>query len=35
VEYRASGDVELSRRDHEPGQRATYTLAGEQDIKVD
>ena len=34
VEYRASGDLELTRRDNGPGRKATYTLAGEMDIKV-
>lgn len=34
VEYRASGDLRLTRRDNGPGQKATYTLAGEMDIKV-
>jgi len=34
VEYRASGDLKLTRRDNGPGKQATYTLAGEMDIKV-
>jgi len=34
AEYRASGDLELTRRDNGPGQKATYTLAGEMDIKL-
>ncbi|HYC31578.1 MAG TPA: hypothetical protein VEB59_04770 [Gemmatimonadales bacterium] len=34
VEYRASGDLELTRKDNGPGNKATYTLAGEMDIKL-
>jgi len=34
VEYRASGDLKLTRRDNGPGKKATYTLAGEMDIKL-
>ena len=34
VEYRASGDLTLTRRDHGPGKKATYTLSGEMDIKL-
>ena len=32
--YRASGDLELTRRDNGPGNKATYTLAGEMDIRL-
>jgi hypothetical protein len=34
VEYRASGDLKLTRRDNGPGNKPTYTLAGEIDIKL-
>ena len=34
VEYRASGDLKLTRRDNGPGNKATYTLSGEMDIKL-
>jgi hypothetical protein len=34
VEYRASGDLKLARRDNGRGQKATYTLSGEMDIKL-
>jgi hypothetical protein len=34
VEYRASGDLKLTRRDNGPGNKATYTLSGEIDIKL-
>lgn len=34
VEYRASGDLKLTRRDNGPGNKPTYTLAGEMDIKL-
>ncbi len=34
VEYRASGDLKLTRKDNGPGKKATYTLAGEMDIKL-
>lgn len=34
VEYRASGDLTLTRRDNGPGNKPTYTLSGEMDIKV-
>ena len=34
VEYRASGDLKLTRRDNGPGNQATYTLSGEMDIRV-
>jgi hypothetical protein len=34
AEYRASGDLELTRKDNGPGKKATYTLAGEMDIKL-
>jgi len=34
AEYRASGDLELTRKDNGPGNKATYTLAGEMDIKL-
>jgi hypothetical protein len=34
AEYRASGDLELTRKDNGAGKKATYTLAGEMDIKL-
>lgn len=34
VAYRASGDLKLTRRDNGPGNKATYTLSGEIDIKL-
>lgn len=34
AEYRASGDLKLTRRDNGPGRKATYTLAGEMDIRL-
>ena len=34
VEYRASGDLKLTRRDNGPGNKATYMLSGEIDIKL-
>jgi hypothetical protein len=34
VEYRASGDLKLTRHDNGPGNKATYMLAGEMDIKL-
>jgi hypothetical protein len=34
VAYRASGDLKLTRRDNGPGNKATYTLAGEMNIKL-
>ena len=34
VAYRASGDLKLTRRDNGPGNKATYTLSGEMDIKL-
>jgi hypothetical protein len=34
VEYRASGDLKLTRHDNGPGNKATYTLSGEIDIKL-
>jgi hypothetical protein len=34
VAYRASGDLKLARRDNGPGNKATYTLSGEMDIKL-
>lgn len=34
VEYRASGDMELTRKDNGPGVKATYTLAGDMEIKL-
>jgi len=34
VAYRASGDLKLTRRDNVPGNKATYTLSGEMDIKL-
>jgi len=34
VAYRASGDLRLTRRDNGPGNKATYMLSGEMDIKL-
>jgi hypothetical protein len=34
AEYRASGDLELARHDNHPGNKATYTLSGEMDIRL-
>ena len=34
AEYRASGDLKLTRRDNGPGNKATYTLSGEMDIRL-
>jgi hypothetical protein len=34
VEYRASGDLKLTRHDNGPGNKATYTLSGKIDIKL-
>ena len=34
AEYRASGDLELTRRDNGSGKKATYTLAGEMNIRL-
>jgi hypothetical protein len=34
VEYRASGKMELARRDSGPGRKATYTLSGDTDIRL-
>ena len=34
VAYRASGEMELARRDNGPGKKASYTLAGEIDIRL-
>ena len=34
VEYRASGRMELARRDNGPGLQATYTLSGDTDMRL-
>ena len=34
VAYRTSGDLKLTRRDNGPGNKATYTLSGEMDVKL-
>jgi hypothetical protein len=34
AEYRASGDLELTRHDNGPGNKATYILSGEMDIRL-
>jgi hypothetical protein len=34
AEYRASGDLTLVRHDNGPGNKASYTLSGEMDIKL-
>jgi hypothetical protein len=34
AEYRATGDLDLTRRDNGPGKKATYTLAGEMNIRL-
>lgn len=34
VAYRASGDLKLTRRDNGPGNKPTYTLVGEMNIKL-
>ena len=34
VDYRASGEMELDREDHGSGQKASYKLSGDMDIKL-
>ena len=34
VEYRASGKMELVRRDGSPGEQASYTLSGDMDVRI-
>jgi hypothetical protein len=34
VEYRASGKMELARHDTGAGVKATYTLAGDRDVRL-
>ena len=34
VEYRAKRDLKLTRQDNGPGNKATYTLSGDMDVKL-
>ncbi len=34
VEYRATGKMELVRRDGSPGEQASYTLSGDMDVRI-